>query len=95
MNIVEIKALEGGAHRNASGDFKTVPEGWAMIPDGMNTPSFPFGEIEATEINGMMTITRWIAGTKPKVEDIEPPISEFEQLRADIDYIALMTEVAL
>lgn len=95
MQIIEIQSLKNGAHKNQSGDFYNIPEGWAVIPDNIKTPNFPFGEVEVEEINGVMTVTRWIAGVVPEVEESEEPISEFEQLRADIDYLALMTEVEL
>lgn len=96
MKIIEIKALENGAHRNQTGDFASIPEGFAVIPEDMETPNFPFGEITVEEIDGVMTVTSWTAGTLPEPEptpETEP--SEVEQLRADIDYIAIMTGVEL
>jgi hypothetical protein len=32
MLIVEMNALSNGAHRNQIGDFKTVPDGWVLVP---------------------------------------------------------------
>jgi hypothetical protein len=50
MKIIEIKALENGAHRNQTGNFKTIPDGYAVIPDDMTIPStFPFVNIEVAE----------------------------------------------
>ena len=95
MRIIEIEALSNGAHRNQTATLKTVPEGYALIPDDMETPNFPFGEIEAKDIDGVMTVTKWVAGTIPEVEEKEQPVSEVEQLRADVDYIAVMTGVEL
>lgn len=95
MLIIEIKALENGAHRNQTGRFSTIPEGWAVMPDDMETQSFPFGEVEAEEKDGVMTVTKWVAGTIPEAEEPEPSASEAEQLRADVDYIAIMTGVEL
>ena len=66
MKIVEIKALENGAHRNQIGDFNTIPKGWAIIPDNMETENFPFGEIEVNDIDGIMTVTKWVAGIIPE-----------------------------
>lgn len=94
MKIIEIQALENGGHRNQVGNFKTIPEGWAVVPDDMEMPSFPFGEVEAEDVEGVMTVTKWVAGTIPEADEPEP-ISETEQLRADIDYIAIMTGVEL
>ena len=123
MRIIEIKALENGAHRNQTGNFLYYPEGWAAIPDDMETPNFPFGEIETTDedikvtetviktetvdgkevetiekvekvIGTRKVVTKWTAGTIPDAEE-ETPVSTEEQLRADIDYIAIMTGVEL
>lgn len=95
MRIVEIIAQDNGAHRNQAGSFATVPAGWAVIPDSMSCENFPFGEVEAKEIDGVMTVTKWTAGTlpEPQKEDVQP--TEVEQLRADVDYLAIMTGVEL
>lgn len=95
MRIIEIETLSNGAHRNQRGNLTFVPEGWAVIPDDMETPNFPFGEITVKEIDGVMTVTKWEAGIIPEVEENEQPVSEIEQLRADVDYIAVMTGVTL
>lgn len=73
MKILEIAALSNGAHRNQSGNFRTVPDGWAVIPDNMTLENFPFGEVEAEEINGVMTVTKWTAGEMPEPEPVEKP----------------------
>lgn len=95
MKIIEIKALDNGAHRNQGGDFATIPDGWAVIPDDIATPNFPFGEIAVEEIDGVMTVTKWVSGTIPKAKEKEEPVSEIERLRADIDFLSLMTGVEL
>lgn len=71
MRIIEITALSNGSHRNQTGSFYTVPDGWAVIPDGMETENFPFGTVTAEEINGVMTVTGWTPGTIPE-PDPEP-----------------------
>lgn len=73
MRIVEIKTLENGSHRNQMGDFSTIPNGYAVIPDDMETPNFPFGKITTKNINGVMTVTKWTAGTLPEPEPIPEP----------------------
>ena len=100
MTIVEIKELENGSHRNQGwDDATTVPDGYAVIPDGLETPNFPFGKVFAREKDGVMTVVKWVAGEKPEpveVEEVaERGINPFEQLRADIDYLAIMTGVEL
>lgn len=49
MRLVEIIALENGAHRNMTTSGKTVPEGWAIIPDDMECENFPFGNLTVDE----------------------------------------------
>lgn len=63
MTIIEISALENGAHRNQTGSFAHVPDGWAVIPNGMEAENFPFGNVSVEEINGVMTVTSWTPGT--------------------------------
>ena len=65
MTIIEISALDNGAHRHQSGTTYTIPDGWAVIPDWMGTENFPFGDVTAEEINGVMTVTSWTPGTIP------------------------------
>ena len=96
MTIIEITALSNGAHRNQTGTFSAIPDGWAIIPDGMETPNFPFGEVEVAEFNGVMTVIKWTEGTIPEPEpEPEPEPTELEKLRADMDYIAMETGVEL
>lgn len=74
MRIIEIKALDNGSHRNQTIDgIITIPDGFAVIPDDTETPNFPFGEIEVEEIDGVMTVTKWTAGTIPEPEP-EPEV---------------------
>lgn len=82
MRIVEIKATQSGAHRNQTinGALPTIPEGWAVIPDDMVCENFPFGEVEAEEAVGVMTVTNWIPGELPEPE----PEPEKEPTTAEI-----------
>ena len=95
MKIVEIKPLENGAHRNESWGTSKIPDGWAVIPDDMELENFPFGELETKKIKGIMTVTKWTPGTIPEREPEEKPVTELERLRADVDFIAVMTGVSL
>lgn len=73
MTIIEISALENGAHRNQTGNMCTIPDGWAVIPDGMETENFPFGDVTVEEINGVMTVTSWTPGEIPEPEPEPEP----------------------
>ena len=96
MTIIEIEALPNGAHRNQIGGIFKVPDGWCKVPDGMELENCPYGEVTAEEIDGVMTLTDWTPGTIPDPEPApEPEPTEIEQLRADVDYIAMETGVEL
>ncbi len=75
MRIVEIKALDNGAHNNQTidGVFSVIPDGYAVIPDDMECENFPFGEVKAEEIDGIMTVTEWIPGVIPEPEPMPEP----------------------
>ena len=96
MRIIEVKALANGAHRNQTGSFAAVPDGWAVIPDCIAIPAtFPFVSVEAAKIDGVMTVTSMTEGVVPDPAPVDPAPTELEQLRADVDYIAMLTGVDL
>ena len=95
MKIIEIKALENGAHRNQTSDIAAIPEGWAVIPEDMVCENFPFGKVETAEVDGVVTVTKWTAGEIPEQEDPEAEPTEVEKLRADLEFLAIMTGVEL
>ena len=52
-------------------------------------------EIEKV-VGTIKVVTKWTPGVVPEpAPEPEKPVSEFEQLRADVDYIAVMTGVEL
>ena len=53
MQMIEIAALENGAHNNQTFPG-ALPEGWAVIPDDMPIPAtYPF--VKVTAENGVVT----------------------------------------
>lgn len=78
MTIIEIAPLENGAHRNQSGTIRTVPEGWAVIPDTITIPdTFPFVDITVAE----GVVTSMTAGIVPEPEpEPEPEATDTEVL---------------
>lgn len=69
MKIIEITALDNGAHRNQNGGVSVVPDGWAVIPDDMIIPdTFPF--VNITVKDGV--VTSMTAGTMPEPEPVTP-----------------------
>lgn len=111
MKIIEIASLDNGAHNNQTITFVDIsafqiPDGWAVIPDSMETHNFPFGEVEVAEINGVMTVTKWAAGTIPEPEtepDPQPTTEErvaaleaaSDRLDAQATYTAMMTDTLM
>ncbi len=94
MNMLEIKALDNGAHNNQT-FHGVLPVGWAVIPNGMTLDHFPFGEVEAEEINGVMTVTKWTPGVIPEpetTEDEEPTPTIEERVTVLEESNAEMTE---
>lgn len=77
MQIIEIKALDNGAHRNQT-NHGVVPSGWAIIPDDMVIPdTFPFVNIEVADSDedGVSFVVSMTAGVMPEHEaviDSEP-----------------------
>ena len=78
MRIIEITALSNGAHRNQTGNFSTIPDGWAIIPDDMETPNFPFGGI-TVDNQTPPVVTSWTPLPIPEPEpapEPEPTVDE-------------------
>lgn len=73
MTIIEITPLSNGAHRNqtVSGHI-TPPNGWAVIPTGMELPNFPFGTITVDDSTPPV-VTSWTAGELPEPEPEPEP----------------------
>lgn len=93
MTIIEIAALENGAHRNQTGTFAAIPDGWAAIPVGMTIPdTFPF--VGITVNNGV--VSSMTAGTIPEPEPaptLEP--TQLDRIEAQVAYTALMTDTLI
>lgn len=93
MRIIEIQALDNGAHRNQTTTSTTIPTGWAEIPADVAIPeTFPFVDLVA-DGDKVVSMT---AGVVPEPEpEPEPEPTETEQLRADVDFLAAMAGVTL
>ena len=80
MRIIEIAALDNGAHRNQEGTFATIPQGWAVVPGTTETPNFPFGNITVDEATPPVVLT-WEPLPMPEPEsttDQETPLTDAE-----------------
>lgn len=73
MYMIEILALDNGAHRNQT-YHGVLPDGWALIREDVSTlENFPFGEVIAEEVDGVMTMVEWTPGIMPEPEPIPEP----------------------
>lgn len=73
MTIIEISTLENGAHRNQIGNMCTIPDGWAVIPESMETKNFPFGTITADDTLDPKVVTSWEPLPVPEPEPEPEP----------------------
>ena len=81
MKFVEINKLENGAHRNQTiSNLTKIPDGWAVLPDSLETPNFPYGDLTAEEIDGVMTVTSWTPGEMPEPEPEPEPEPTADEL---------------
>lgn len=85
MRIIEIKALDNGAHNNQTIDGVTldtfpIPDGWAVIRGNEKLENFPFGSFEVETIDGIpyMKEGSWIPGEmpEPSPEPMPEPTTE-------------------
>ena len=72
MYMIEIEALDNGAHRNQTySGF--LPDGWALIPDNLETENFPFGEVTVKELDERMVVATWAPLPMPEPEPEPEP----------------------
>lgn len=78
MRIIEIAALENGAHNNQIINRNIpIPEGWAFIPDDMEIPeTFPFVHVYVSGDE----VTRLSPGTVPPPEPEPEPEPSAEDI---------------
>lgn len=95
MRIIEIAPLSNGAHRNRTGPFVSIPNGWAQIPDDMPVPStFPF--VNITVENSV--VTNMTPGVVPDTDPTEPdptPQDDTDALMVDHELRLTMLELGL
>lgn len=102
MRLIKIEAEPSGIHQYMTSSINMpVPDGWALVPDDMELENCPWGVLTAKKVNGVMTVTTWVAGEipepepQPEPEPTPPTPSPLAQMRADIDFISIMTGVEL
>lgn len=67
MRLIKIEAETSGGHAYQTIDsISTIPDGWAVVPDDMETPNMPYGDITVEKIDGVMAVTSWEARENPE-----------------------------
>ena len=96
MKIIEINALENGAHKNQNCDkLKAAPDGWAIIPDNMEIPqTFPFVNITVDE-NGNVTTIEANQEAYDAAKASEEEIKSTPSVQDDIDTMLIDHEYRL
>ena len=78
MQMIEIGALENGAHNNQT-YHGYLPDGWAVIPPDMEIPdTFPFVDMIVDETGSTPCVISMTAGSIPAPDDEPAPIPENE-----------------
>ena len=77
MKLIRIEPFANGGHANQTIEQQIpIPKGWAVIPEEMELENFPFGDVTAEEMNGVMTVTGWTPGEMPEEEPNPEPVDE-------------------
>ncbi len=97
MRLTEIAPLANGAHNNYTIDRHVpVPEGWAVIPEDMVCENFPYGDLTAEDIDGVMTVTSWVPGEVPEPPEPPPPMPTLDERVTELeDALAVTDETAI
>lgn len=98
MKIIEITALNNGAHRNQTGHVSAVPEGWAVIPEDMTIPAtFPFTNITVKDgvVASMTANQEAYDAAVAAAEETEVAPTQLDVLEAQVTYTAMMTDTLL
>lgn len=95
LTIIEIEARADGGHglQSQSGRTECWLEGWIAVPPQLEKAAWDCcGYCQLDIQDGILV--GLTPGTKPEHETWSQP-SEMERLRADVDYLAIMTGVEL
>lgn len=94
MRIIEIVAQENGAHRNQTGSFSVIPDGWAVIPATVEIPSsFPFVDIE---VKGKVVVGMTARDVPEVVEEYIPTArDDADAMLVDHEYRITLLELGI
>lgn len=85
MLIIEQVALENGAHRNQTGTFRTIPEGWLPVLPSIEAEAMgylPFIVIDEVERGWVIAVSQ---GTTPPPEPEPEPEPTLEERVSNLE----------
>ena len=83
-------------YSNSGWENNPYPDYYAVVPSDMEDDIFKTQGFCDIKLNNDGTkVVSFTAREIPVIEEPEAPITEAEQLRADLDYLAIMTGVTL
>lgn len=91
MLIVELAPLSNGAHRNQSGPPVTPPKGWAVVPPELEAKCLSYLPFVNLEVGNGQIVGVSQGEIPPPEPEPEPPVDPMEQLRADVDFLLVMS----
>lgn len=98
MYRIEIAAHENGSHRNQEYNGY-LPDGWALIPDNLETENFPFGEVTVEDMDGRMVVATWkpLPMPEPEPEQEEEPTAQddTDAMLVDHEYRITLLELGV
>ena len=96
MRLIKIEAASSGGHAYQTIDrISKIPNGWAVIPDDMETPNLPYGDMAVEEINGIMTVTSWAPGEVPDISHRVEPTAQDDTDAMIVDHELRITMLEL
>lgn len=77
MRMIEIAALPNGAHSNQIYNG-VLPDGWALVPDNLETVNFPFGVVTVERMENRLVVATWtpLPMPEPKPAPKRKPTTE-------------------
>lgn len=97
MRMIEIAPRSKGQHRNQT-YHGFLPDGWALVPDNLETENFPFGEVTVENMGGRMVVATWTPGEVPEPAPSSPTPSaqdDTDAMLVDHEYRITLLELGL
>lgn len=74
MRIIRIKTNKIGGHSCITvSKLSSLPIGWAVLPDDLPTPNFPYGNIVVKTRCGVPTVIGWTPKPIPELQPLPKP----------------------